>query len=169
MPRYSLPPFRVGPALGALVLALAGLFSTWIQARFQPVPTPPLADLQGGAVAGYVRVHGVLPEPPRWEPEGPRLRFRLSDGTAELRVLANGPVAAALAQAKRIPRAGDVVTVEGRLREDRGPSLAGGRPRGGPARRAPGASPPLHRRSPLCPVGSPRADHRADPKRPPPL
>ncbi|WP_448593352.1 OB-fold nucleic acid binding domain-containing protein, partial [Thermoflexus hugenholtzii] len=121
MPRYSPPSFRVGPALGALALALAGLFSTWAQARLQPVPTPALSDLQRGAIAGYVRVHGVLPEPPRWEPEGPRLRFRLRDGTGELWVFVDGLVAADLARAKRIPRAGDAVTVEGRLREDRDP------------------------------------------------
>jgi len=115
---YRPPGISRSRVLGALALALAGWVGLWLQARLQPVPTVPPSDLQAEAPAGYVRTHGTVMEPPRWDPEGPRLLFRLGDGTADLRVLAAGPVAAALHRQGRIPRTADIVTVEGRVRED---------------------------------------------------
>ncbi|MFN3928176.1 MAG: OB-fold nucleic acid binding domain-containing protein, partial [Thermoflexus sp.] len=113
-----IPSIPVAPTLGALALAIAGLFSLWLQTRFQPVPTPALADLHSGSLAGYIQVHGTIVEPPRWDPTGPRLLFRLSDGTADLLVTASGPVAAELRARGRIPYTGDTVRVEGRTRGD---------------------------------------------------
>ncbi|HXF68982.1 MAG TPA: OB-fold nucleic acid binding domain-containing protein [Thermoflexus sp.] len=113
-----IPSIPVAPIIGALALAIAGLLSLWFQARFQPVPTPSLTDLHSRNLAGYVRVHGTITEPPRWDPKGPRLLFRLSDGTADLLVLASGPVAAELRTRGWIPHTGDAVRVEGRMRGD---------------------------------------------------
>ncbi|MCS7251762.1 MAG: hypothetical protein RMK32_00685 [Anaerolineae bacterium] len=116
--RYTPPGISRNRVLGALALALAGLFSLWLQARFQPIPTRSLSELQSEPIAGYVRVQGTVVEPPRWDPEEPRLLFRLNDGAADLRVLASGSVATALQHQERIPRTADVVTVEGRVREN---------------------------------------------------
>ncbi|MCS6964007.1 MAG: hypothetical protein NZM16_08175 [Thermoflexus sp.] len=116
--RYTPPGISRNRVLGALALALAGLFSLWLQVRLQPIPTRSLSELQAEPLAGYVRVQGTVAEPPRWDPKGPRLLFRLNDGTADLRVLASGSVATALQRQERIPRTADVVTVEGRVREN---------------------------------------------------
>lgn len=115
--RYIPPGISRSRVLGALALAFAGLFALWLQVRLQPVPTLSPSELQFEHVAGYIRVRGTLTEPPRWDPDEPRLLFRLSDGTADLLVLASGPVAGALQHQRRIPRTADVVIVEGRVRE----------------------------------------------------
>lgn len=117
MPIRSIPSTPKGSAWGAVLLAIAGLISLWLQARLQPVPTPSIAELRTEGSFGYVRVRGTIIEPPRWNPEGPQLLFRLSDGPTDLSVLAFGPVAAELQRRGRIPRTGDTVTVEGRVRE----------------------------------------------------
>ncbi|WP_322797812.1 hypothetical protein, partial [Thermoflexus sp.] len=106
--RYTPPGVSRNRVLGALALALAGLFSLWLQVRLQPIPTRSLSELQSEPLAGYVRVQGTVAEPPRWDPKGPRLLFRLNDGTADLRVLASGSVATALQRQERIPRTADV-------------------------------------------------------------
>lgn len=115
--RYIPPGIPRSRTLGALALAFAGLLALWAQIRLQPVPTRSPSELQSEDLAGYIRVQGVVAEPPRWDPEGPRLLFRMTDGTADLLVLASGPVATALQGHGRIPRTADVVTVEGRVRE----------------------------------------------------
>ncbi len=124
MRRPYLPPgLSWSRVLGTLALALAGLFSLWLQARLQPVPLVSLAELQSEPVAGYIRTQGTVMEPPRWDPEGPRLLFYLSDGTGDLRVRASGPVAAELQRRGQIPRTADAVMVEGRVREGPGPRV----------------------------------------------
>lgn len=115
--RYNPPRIPRSRTLGALALAFVGLLALWAQIRLQPVPTRSPSELQAEDLAGYARVQGVVAEPPRWDPEGPHLLFRLTDGTVDLLVLASGPVATALQGHGRIPRTADVVTVEGRVRE----------------------------------------------------
>lgn len=115
--RYIPPGVSRSHVLGALALAFAGLLSLWLQARLQPVPTLSLLELQSENPTGYVRVHGTVAAPPRWDPDGPRLLFRLSDGTTDLLALASGPVATVLQRQGRIPRTADQVMVEGRVRE----------------------------------------------------
>ncbi|WP_322800173.1 hypothetical protein [Thermoflexus sp.] len=121
--RYIPPGIPRGRTLGALALAFAGLLALWWQIRLQPVPTRSPSELRSEDLAGYARVQGVVVEPPRWDPEGPRLLFQLSDGMADLLVLASGPAATALQRQGRIPRTADVVTVEGRVRADSDPRM----------------------------------------------
>ncbi|WP_376788997.1 hypothetical protein [Thermoflexus sp.] len=121
--RYLPPGLPRGRILGALALAFAGLLALWWQIRLQPVPTRSPSEIHSKGLAGYVRVRGVVAEPPRWDPEGPRLLFPLSDEMANLLVLASGPIATALQHQGRIPRTADIVTVEGRVREDSDPPM----------------------------------------------
>ncbi len=104
---------------GALLLALAGLVWLHATARYREPPVVAMDRLGPAMNFARVRIAGEVQRdayvsPREGEPD--YLSFVVSDGAGQVRVQAWREVAAALAAENRLPRRGDRVDVEGRLR-----------------------------------------------------
>lgn len=103
----------------ALVLTVAGLAWLSVSARHRDLPVVAIARITATMNFARVRIVGDVQRdayvsPRRGEPD--YLSFVVADESGELRVQAWREVAAALAAADRVPRQGDRVAVEGRVR-----------------------------------------------------
>ncbi len=104
------------------MLAISSVVALVIAARTSPQHTTSIAAIHPAMNFAYVQVRGAVVAHPTIEDD--YISFRLRDDEGELRVSAYRRVARALLETRRVPMAGDLVSVNGTLRIREGePSL----------------------------------------------
>ncbi len=102
----------------SVLLATLGLFLLYLMATHRDIPVVLVGDIKKSMNFAYVTVEGVVLGEPRVYGEAGRIqsiRFSVDDGSGVMPVKVYGNKAASVADAGKVPREGDAVSVSGSL------------------------------------------------------